>query len=1314
MVLPLGQRRADAASCGDRAGKAVPDGGGMATSGSSGNAPHVFPAGQGQSWPGQPQVHPNVSSPLLPPSSKPSTKAGAKGASGGTKVAKPLPSTVIATPIQSASGQGPSHVNELSHPATATGVQKRQGRGNVDEAPEPERLPPPSAPTRLKGGSVTPYSAAAIRVGIRAKAIQERLFSSVLMRYTAHGPGLEAVTVREPAHFTVEALSEDGSRMTTGGEPIVVTIRGVSRVRARVTDNEDGTYSVVWKPTVSGHYNIMISVMGVSIDGCPFNVMATTPEPYPPSCELRGKALTRVTARETHSFEVSFKDKLGAVTHAVDLDVFVEPVRPGSPRARESARIGEMSERDRSPSSLPAEQIISKPKSSTRGFGRKPSSRRIGASPTTHWSVSAQKNAAVVSTPLAPQSSAIIPQTPDTICSSEEQTRHRTIRVKVGDKGLIVRASADRHSEVIGQLLPGAIVTVVEERFARNVIRGRIALDFMGKVDSQGRKTERGSTFRSVTGDTFRANATEPLETPSPSSSTFRGGSTNRSGDGSTSRQSAPSPGEKGTGDSMKPAATRHARREVFTSPKPRVGGGYAWDSPLSSASSSLQASRTISRPRSDRLGMIPETTPSEADKPLGFNAEELGYSVRGLHDAVRRVVPENEEGGSYETFEEKVGAHHDKIQQRWSMQLATPKAVGLSDAEPSEISERTPLLEETPPMAPLRAADDLPSTMESPWMDSTPKRTGARESQDEFTPGRLSTPRTGWVTLVKDGVKLVSSRIKLDPNSRWQHKDMWQRRVGNNYKPGAALQSEAGLTPRRQRKKLLMELQADPNSFAFGGVYPGTVHSHGKLHDTHRVSFSIGVAGQYLLHVRLRNQAAALPGSPFLLTVDPGSAFALSTFLPPGSIQGEVGKPITLNLLTSDAMGNPCSEGGSQVTSAFDITMSSFTKSTVTDCGDGTYDLTWVITKTGEFKANVSIEGKLLPNSPAIIHVCSTYPDISRTELLESSALSEAVVGMKTPFTFRFRDQWDNYVIPTPEFRRSFKLGFSLLKGKEKVAIDGNVNTDELCEGGFLEDNASYEGKYVAKLPGHFDLHLYAFLEGNLTERHMLPGSPFHVLVGKNNRQENEKKDGRPASRTEIKDDGQQQELSDMFMTAPQDYKIDMAVFDAAQARWGECTIDAFASPATHLLPRYWTQKKEQASEHVDALSDPLRWKKGERIWAHPMPWQLDALVKLLERPERCAEVIVVAPSWRNAKKMAPGDWLLTLSKLCDEKVKYTAGRLHKVADDAPERIEEWPLQIYHIPAREKEWLGAPPRVAPSPPVQPLDMTDLDLPASI
>ena len=78
---------------------------------------------------------------------------------------------------------------------------------------------------------------------------------------------------------------------------------------------------------------------------------------------------------------------------------------------------------------------------------------------------------------------------------------------------------------------------------------------------------------------------------------------------------------------------------------------------------------------------------------------------------------------------------------------------------------------------------------------------------------------------------------------------------------------------------KQRLELMADPNSFAFGGVYPGTLHSHGNLRETHHVSYSIGVAGSYLLHVRLRNQAASLPGSPYMLRVDPGPAFAMTTF---------------------------------------------------------------------------------------------------------------------------------------------------------------------------------------------------------------------------------------------------------------------------------------------------------------------------------------------------------------------------------------------------------------------------------------------------
>ena len=44
--------------------------------------------------------------------------------------------------------------------------------------------------------------------------------------------------------------------------------------------------------------------------------------------------------------------------------------------------------------------------------------------------------------------------------------------------------------------------------------------------------------------------------------------------------------------------------------------------------------------------------------------------------------------------------------------------------------------------------------------------------------------------------------------------------------------------------------------AFAFGGVYPGTLHAHGALVKTHQVSYSIGAAGKYLLHIGLRQQS--------------------------------------------------------------------------------------------------------------------------------------------------------------------------------------------------------------------------------------------------------------------------------------------------------------------------------------------------------------------------------------------------------------------------------------------------------------------------
>ena len=86
-------------------------------------------------------------------------------------------------------------------------------------------------------------------------------------------------------------------------------------------------------------------------------------------------------------------------------------------------------------------------------------------------------------------------------------------------------------------------------------------------------------------------------------------------------------------------------------------------------------------------------------------------------------------------------------------------------------------------------------------------------------------------------------------------------------------------------------ELDADPSgvAFAYGGVYPGHLYSKGKLHETHKVSFSVGKVGRYLLHVRLRKDALPVPGSPFALTVRPGPAHHLTTWLEPPTVPLQV-----------------------------------------------------------------------------------------------------------------------------------------------------------------------------------------------------------------------------------------------------------------------------------------------------------------------------------------------------------------------------------------------------------------------------------------
>ena len=196
-----------------------------------------------------------------------------------------------------------------------------------------------------------------------------------------------------------------------------------------------------------------------------------------------------------------------------------------------------------------------------------------------------------------------------------------------------------------------------------------------------------------------------------------------------------------------------------------------------------------------------------------------------------------------------------------------------------------------------------------------------------------------GWVTLAADGIATVTRKVtRLPAAVRQQHIQHWTRRVAvdsererdralirdnlEDEKVRDKLEDEKkadakagertpGLSPlgsqqykaRTERARspprgaalsspYLNDIESDPKGigFAFGGVYPGRLHARGRVVDEHKVNYSVGVVGSYLLHVRLRQPHAetttialqdSLPGSPFILKVVAGSAHPLSTQLP-------------------------------------------------------------------------------------------------------------------------------------------------------------------------------------------------------------------------------------------------------------------------------------------------------------------------------------------------------------------------------------------------------------------------------------------------
>lgn len=241
----------------------------------------------------------------------------------------------------------------------------------------------------------------------------------------------------------------------------------------------------------------------------------------------------------------------------------------------------------------------------------------------------------------------------------------------------------------------------------------------------------------------------------------------------------------------------------------------------------------------------------------------------------------------------------------------------------------------------------------------------------------------------------------------------------------------------------------------------PGRLRAKGQLVEQHKVHYSIGLCGTYLLHVMLRHseQAAPLPGSPFTVRVLPGAAHGPSTRLDPreiplrgvfelvteeGTLTSTARCYCKMVLQSCDKMGNPCSNGGSVVTCG--VTNSSMNaasktimeaqttearplvvESKTTDQGDGTYLLEWWSVSSGAYEIYIKIDGLHVLGSPTYMLLTSGTPDISKTEVISFPQRADAGKSCKT--RLKCKDQYKNPALPG----RDLRFGLATVPSLEK-----------------------------------------------------------------------------------------------------------------------------------------------------------------------------------------------------------------------------------------------------------------------------------------
>ena len=120
-------------------------------------------------------------------------------------------------------------------------------------------------------------------------------------------------------HFSTLKVSDRmGNRCLEGGAPIVVDVEA-DAVQSRCIDNEDGSYTLEWKGTVSGSFKTQVRIHGAHVVGSPTIIKMHSGPPDVSQCEISGDGLKTALAGQAATVQITCRDRFSNPLNADSL-----------------------------------------------------------------------------------------------------------------------------------------------------------------------------------------------------------------------------------------------------------------------------------------------------------------------------------------------------------------------------------------------------------------------------------------------------------------------------------------------------------------------------------------------------------------------------------------------------------------------------------------------------------------------------------------------------------------------------------------------------------------------------------------------------------------------------------------------------------------------------------------------------------------------------------------------------------------------------------------------------------------------------------